>query len=351
MNAFNSYLHTEVNLAMVLGARIERWKVKRTSPFLAVGRCPVCGDSQVKKHKTRFFVYQKGDKLNVVCHNCELSSSLVTFLKNEHRDLYSSYIFERYKNQDTEPTIKTPVIKVSLDNQLELPLVADLPPEHIASKYVRMRKLPQYDFYYAHDFYQFASKYNTEIRSESTAECRLIIPFKDRSGRIYAFQGRDLTGRSSQKYITISIDESAPKIFGIDRLRVSEPIIVVEGPLDSLFIPNAVAAVNSGLSSLAAKFVQGINKNPSEIVIVHDNEPRNPSIVSQYAKSIEGGYGVVLWPPSCDGLKDINEMVLAGLDVAEIIKYNTKSGLSASIEFINWKKIDEQTKRYSGSKA
>ena len=37
------------------------------------------------------------------------------------------------------------------------------------------------------------------------------------------------------RYITIKIDEDAPKIFGLDTLDMTKPFYVVEGPIDSMF--------------------------------------------------------------------------------------------------------------------
>jgi beta-galactosidase GanA len=47
---------------------------------------------------------------------------------------------------------------------------------------------------------------------------------------------------------------------------------------------------------------------------------------------------VIIWPTSIEQ-KDINDMVLAGLNVMDVLKSNTYSGLEAKIKFNNWKKI------------
>ena len=53
---------------------------------------------------------------------------------------------------------------------------------------------------------------------------------------------------------------------------------------------------------------------------------------------IEDGESVVIWPDTVKE-KDINDMVLAGLDVENIINYNTFNGLEAKLRFTKWKKI------------
>ena len=70
-------------------------------------------------------------------------------------------------------------------------------------------------------------------------EPRLVIPFFDKSRKMFAVQGRAL-GQSDLRYITVRIDEQYPKIYGLDRVDISKPIYVVEGPIDSLFIENCI---------------------------------------------------------------------------------------------------------------
>jgi alkyl sulfatase BDS1-like metallo-beta-lactamase superfamily hydrolase len=78
--------------------------------------------------------------------------------------------------------------------------------------------------------------------------------------------------------------------------------------------------------------------NWSDYIYVFDNEPRNREIVNRISKTINRGDKVVIWPTSIQQ-KDINDMVLAGLNVMDVLKSNTYSGLEAKIKFNNWKKI------------
>jgi hypothetical protein len=161
---------------------------------------------------------------------------------------------------------------------------------------------------------------------------RLIIPFKDNEGKIIAFQGRAL-GNSKIRYITVKLNDESNKLFGLERLNKNTKIFVTEGPIDSLFLENAVATADSNLSS--AGFL-----GKDKLVLVYDNEPRNPQIVKQIEKSINDGFNVCLFPQSFKG-KDINEAVLNGLskpEIKRIIDTNTFNGLRAKVEFNNWKK-------------
>jgi hypothetical protein len=47
---------------------------------------------------------------------------------------------------------------------------------------------------------------------------------------------------------------------------------------------------------------------------------------------------VVIWPRGIEE-KDINDMVLAGHDIMNILDSNVYSGLEANVKFNNWKKV------------
>jgi hypothetical protein len=76
----------------------------------------------------------------------------------------------------------------------------------------------------------------------------------------------------------------------------------------------------------------------SDAVWIYDNEPRNREILSRISRVIEMGQKVVIWPSTINE-KDINDMVLSGLDVQSVIESNTYSGLEAKLKFTTWKKI------------
>jgi hypothetical protein len=130
------------------------------------------------------------------------------------------------------------------------------------------------------------------------------------------------------------IDESKPKVFGLDTVNDKGNVFVVEGPIDSMFMPNCVAMAGSAIS-LEQVFP---NKLRSEITIVMDNEPRNKDIVKQIDKYIDDGYNVCIWPDNIQE-KDINDMILAGLDPEWIIVQNTRNGLTAKAALSQWKRI------------
>ena len=80
----------------------------------------------------------------------------------------------------------------------------------------------------------------------------------------------------------------------------------------------------------------------SKLVIVYDNEPRNPEIVKKISRCLANGYKVCIWPDHIEQ-KDINDMVLVGgytgPAIQAIIDQNTFQGLAANMRMQQWKKI------------
>ena len=161
-------------------------------------------------------------------------------------------------------------------------------------------------------------------------ESRIVIPLYTREGEIFGFQGRSL-GPSNVKYITVILDESIPKVYGLDEVSTDETIYVTEGPFDSTFVQNAIAMCGSDI------LLDSLNLG-DDIVYVLDNEPRNKEICNRISKLIDRGKTVVIWPKAVQQ-KDINDMVLAGLSVMDVLKSNTYRALEAKIKFNEWKKV------------
>ena len=164
---------------------------------------------------------------------------------------------------------------------------------------------------------------------------RMIIPFFNSHGKVFAF-GASAYGDEEPKYYTIKVGEDVEKIYGLDKVDYSKRIYVVEGPLDSLFLPNAIAVSGASFDTPT------IRQLLTNATIVMDNEPRNKEIVKQLEKYIELGYSVCMLPDTVMQ-KDINEMVLEGglspQEIIELINTNTYSGMEAKLKFINWRKI------------
>ena len=306
-------------------------KFKRVKADLYNFRCPICGDSQKNKNKTRGYIYSVKNNTNFKCHNCGASMSFNNFLKELDSMLYKQYTMEKFKEGHTgknfvveEPKFEfaKPVFKKKLD----LPKASKA---QIAREYLEKRKLNPEKFYFAHKFKEWTNTQKVTFDTIGRDESRIIIPMYDTESNLIGFQGRSLNA-NSVKYITVMLSENAPKIYGLNTIKKDETIYVTEGPFDSTFICNSIAMC--GADADISDF--GFNS----VVWVYDNEPRNREIVNRIEKTINRGDKVIIWPTSIEQ-KDINDMVLTGLNVMDVLKSNTYSGLEAKIKFNNWKKI------------
>ena len=125
------------------------------------------------------------------------------------------------------------------------------------------------------------------------------------------------------------LDESKPKVYGLDRIDPLRPVYVTEGPFDSHFIANAIAMCGSDVDLSSFNY---------QFVFVFDNEPRSREICSKIAKTAQQGHKVVIFPKSIKE-KDLNDMSLAGHDVQSLVESNTYSGLEAQLKLNEWKKV------------
>jgi len=184
-------------------------------------------------------------------------------------------------------------------------------------------------FYYAKKFKEWVNTKKQTFDTIGRDESRIIIPMYDTERNLIGFQGRSL-GPNSVKYITVMLDEEAPKVYGMDKIDTTKSVYVVEGPFDSTFVKNSIALCGSDGDMAHLK--------GSSIVYVYDNEPRNKEIVGRIDKCISRGEQVIIWPSIIED-KDINDMVLAGHDIMSILESNIYSNLEAKIKFNNWKKV------------
>ena len=306
-------------------------KFKRVKDNLYNFRCPICGDSQKNKNKTRGYIYQVKNNTNFKCHNCGASMSFNNLLKVIDVNLHKQYTLEKFKEGHTGKNFvveapkfefKKPIFKKTID----LPKAST---NSFANDYLIKRKIDPDKFYYADKFMEWTNTQKKTFDTIKKDESRIVIPMYDENKNLIGFQGRAL-GKSFTKYITVMLDEEAPKVYGLESINKKLSIYVVEGPFDSTFITNSVALCGSD-GDLG--YLKGSN-----IIFVYDNEPRNREIVRRVEGCIDRNEKVVIWPNNIVD-KDINDMVLSGHDVMSVVELNTYSGLEAKIKFNNWKKI------------
>jgi hypothetical protein len=266
-----------------------------------------------------------------------------TFLKNLDQLLFNQYSFENYaenkplSNTKPEMVFEQPFFKKPEEKLLDslLERLDTLSADHEAVQFCLNRKIPQQRFnqiYFINkikNIVQLNDKYKASITTE---EPRVVFPFYDENGLLTAVTCRAIRGEAL-RYITVKISEDRPLIYGLDAVNRNNDVYVVEGPIDSLFLDNSVAIAGTSLGKTSL-----VSLPKDKLIVVFDNQPRNKEVCKIVYKTIQNGYRVVIWPQSI-AEKDINEMVVAGRDVKNIIKKNIFSGLEAEVKYLAWKRV------------
>ena len=330
--------YIDVKYVNIISPFLQQFKKK--GDFLWNFRCPYCGDSQKSRTKARGFVYRKKNDLFYKCHNCGVGTTLGKLIEHLDSKSYKDYIMERYKsgiktvNKEPEFKFNEPVFR-SKDVCCTLNSLEELQDDHPASKIIDRRNLPissYKDLFLCPEFYKFTNKLiPNKFPSLDGDHPRLLIPFRDEEGEVFAYQGRAF-GNEQPKYLTIKLQER-DKIFGLDRIDKRKEVLVVEGPLDSLFLDNCIAVAGADVPNLDCDFT-----------VVFDNEPRNKELLKQIEKAINRDHKICLWPEGIE-YKDINDMILGGYtkeEIHDLIKHNTYQGTTATLWFTKWRKINAQ---------
>lgn len=304
--------------------------------------CPICGDISKGRKKKRFFIYNppNSNELNVKCHHCGYSTTFISFLKIKFPELYKEYLLEKFKDSKPNEGTVEPKVEQKKHKFVKTKDVipcSELPSTHKAIEYLKSRQIPEskyHLFLYCAKIKAFTNsliegKFPEPIKDDHD---RLIIPFYNTKREIVAFQARAFEEKYQPKYYSIKLNADE-KIYGIERVDTSKTIYVVEGPIDSLFLDNAVAVAGSHFD------IQFTRQHKQNVVLVFDNEPRNKEICKQIQRHIMLGYKVCLLPHSVKE-KDINEQILSGKTKEQImhcIDSNTYEGAEALLRFSLWK--------------
>ena len=332
----------------LVSSRLRNFKQK--DAYLWNFSCPFCGDSTKNKLKARGYTFKKGNDLFYRCHNCGVGTNLSNLLKHVDASLYKEYTMEKYKSGESgikryeNEVINVPSPKfgkVKKENIFEHgEWLNRLAPEHFAVIYATKRCIPTR----FHDKLLFTPNYKAFCASlipnhgkDIVPDARLVIPFYNEYNELIAVSGRALvTSDRTLRYITLRTKDNTDKlVYGLDRVDLTKPVKIVEGPIDSMFLNNCLASGDANLM-LVAKDIDCAKK-----ILIFDREPRNKEIVKMMQDAIKSDHNVVIWPDTLQG-KDINEMVMSGISVDEIeriISSNTFRGLEAQAKFTFWKKV------------
>lgn len=323
--------------------RLERFDWIRSE--VANFKCPICGDSESDSRKRRgyFFVDHKNglDCYMFTCHNCSQNMKFRTFLKEFDAVTYKEYVVEDFKDKNTSirhtssksapEASEEDVSKTSgatIQKNSFLTPVDELDSMHPCKQYVENRQIPNKMFqklFFTEYFREVAVEINPETGGNAPNDARLVIPFYNENGTVKCIQGRALNPNTKFRYVTIKVNEHVDKVYGLERLDKTRNILVVEGPIDSMFLPNCVATADANLLSYS-----------DGTIFIPDNQYRNPQIYRGLKKIIKAGKKVVIFPATVKQ-KDINDIVVKGgyshKDLLQLIAKNVYQGLDAELRF------------------
>jgi hypothetical protein len=330
----------------LLSSKLDRF-VRKTDKLYNM-RCPICGDSHKNKHKARGYLFEGDNGLFYKCHNCGFSGHLSKLIEQVDPHLYQQYqtetFAERHTGRRVANTDYTPFFEPKKPTHkgegrlLEYTVrVSDLPTSHPAVLYLQGRRIPESrwnDLFYAEDYSLLEQLRPDVYEGRLLSDERIVIPFRNREGKLIGVQGRSISG-SPTRYVTIRLTNDDPLIYGLESIDTMEPIYVVEGPIDSMFLPNAVACGGSDLMRAMRMLPKGM------VTLVFDNQPRNKDLIKLVEKASRWGYSVFIWPNHIHS-KDINDLILEGCtpdEITSLINTNTHNDLALRLAIRDWKKI------------
>lgn len=319
-----------------------RMELKKTRS--GVWNCKCVFGCDDKNRKKRMFFLSKDSEITVYCHDCGYSRKLKGFIEDSFPDLVDEYNFYGFKKGAKKENLADALLNVLDEKPLthaktfihETDLFkitksfCDLKDSHPAKRYAKKRMLPFEKIRYCTNLNKFHAQLMNEESSFLGVPC-LLIPFFKKSGNIEIIQARMFDPKLKPKYLTLKLNPEAEKIYNQDFVDYSEDVFILEGPIDSMFVPNAIAMAGSDASPSI----------PGKYIWVFDNEPGNKEIVHKMIKKIDEGERIVIWRKE-DNFKDINDgLVKKMFDTAEIfdiLKLRVQQGIKAKLEITKWRK-------------
>jgi len=338
-----SDLNIDITYIGRLSSRIDQFKKVRRNVWNA--RCPICGDSKKNKFKKRFYIFLDKGKYFTKCHNCpDANYEFSFFLKIHHPDLYNEYLIEKLPQKTSLKKNRFKHIKDIVPKKIHcngfdynnLKRFNELNISHPARIYVEKRKIPNNLIYYCDNFSLFIDSLNInhyKISYKNSNEPRIIIPFYREDGLSTVFQARAFSKQEGLRYITIKEDDQESKIYGLERIDKRKPVYCVEGPIDSVMIPNCIA-----MSGISTRLPDGID----EYIFIFDNEPRNIDVVKNMRKRLRQGHKVVIMPERIK-FDDLNDMKVKGgmssKKILDVINSNIYNGDVGYMKLKEWSRL------------
>lgn len=268
-------------------------------------RCNVCGDSKINKFKKRGYILTNKDPWIYYCHNCQYTTNVETWMKLYFPSCYKNFIREWMKQKTKNTNIieetnkKYKNIKTNKNNKANpnnekenvsyFKKIKNFPN---AIKFCKNRKIPEE--IYTKWYYAIDGMYKN----------RIIIPFYNDKGKIYYYQGRSLYKTSFAKYMSRTGDHNS--IYNFYLVNKNKPVIILEGPIDSIFVDNAVGV--TGLKLMLKELDEFEHKY---FLIDNDADGKKKSLKMLEQSKYVFNWTLFLKKYNCDKkIKDVNDFIL-----------------------------------------
>ena len=327
-------VHTDFKFLSLVSHRLRNFR--EVEQFKANFSCPLCGDSKKVKWKARGYVYVFQGKTFYKCQNCGEAKSFGSFLRYLDEGSWSEWRKESVRDEPTYKfTFSPKLVSVKKEQYDRMVNILSLPEDHTARLYVRSRGIPLSRhklLFYTDNYKALVEEVFPGKGGRFPEDERLVIPIYNQKNELVAISGRSMNG-SPIRYATAKSDDQKC-FFGLERMDTTKPVLVTEGPIDALFLPNAVAVCHAELGMFGRSFPD------VKSILIFDNEPGNLQIIKNMEKALDEDRAVCIWADCPFKGKDINEMVKNGANIREVVSFilaNSHKGPSARLKLIRWK--------------
>ncbi len=205
-------------------------------------KCTVCGDSEKDIYKKRGYVLKEKDPWVYYCHNCQTSISVVSWMKKYYNVNYKNLMMDIMRDRknnayydNKEYDFKQKRASDERDESKDTEHFEKMVRFKDCVEYCKSRGIPRR--VYRRWFYCTKGIYRG----------RIIIPFRNNeTGKIYYYQGRSFNNKLGVKYLSRFGDHMA--IYNYYNVDPDLPVPLLEGPIDSEFVENSIAATGLKLN-------------------------------------------------------------------------------------------------------
>lgn len=279
--------------------------------------CPVCreGNSWLKKARLHYFPTQK----YLYCHNCGGSWSPIFWIKEVtgmslgeiRADVIEfcgeeAFYLEKIKTDEPDQLVSDtlPLNSINICDESQIEFYKNNKAVRAAVAYIKKRKLDT-AVNHVHPYYL--------SMEDICHKNRIIIPFFDENKKIAFYQSRTIPGIGEQdlpKYLgKIGADKTC---FNIDKIDYQLPYyFVFEGPIDAMFVKNAIAIGGVTQSSVQEAQMALLDAFGLKRIWVLDNFALDDTARTRSIDLLLKGESVFMWPEEVRQYKDINDLCLA----------------------------------------